>query len=423
MSGDKEHNIVRENYRPRLVDSRIDDMLSAFGGVLITGPKWCGKSWTGIYHAASSIMLSIPSIRNYIRTSPEDALIGDYPRLIDEWQDVPDLWDLARGRIDLANMKGMYIFTGSSPTPGTNVRHTGTGRFARIRMRTMSLFESGESNGSISLSKLFSDGRVCPTPSTMRYDDIIYLICRGGWPASISVTNDIALTTPFEYVNALISVDFSAITGMRRNPSLTERILRSLARNSASEVRLSTITADVSEGGRSVSEQTVRNYIDSLKDICVIEEQPAWSPSLRSRGRIRTSPKIHFTDPSLAASLLKAPPEILKKDVNTAGLLFESLCHRDLSAYAYASMGNVYHYRDNTGLEIDSIVEMPDGRWGAAEVKLGDFEVDKAARNLLRLNDKVGQKASFLCVITATGLVAYTRDDGVSVIPIGILGP
>ena len=404
------------------MDSRIDTMLSVFGGILITGPKWCGKSWTGIHHTSSSIMLGNDQVNRYARLSPDDALTGKYPRLVDEWQDVPELWDAARRRIDLENEKGMYIFTGSSFFKG-NVHHSGTGRFARIDMKTMSLLESGDSNGSVSLSKLFSNGCFDPLPSNMNYKKAVNLICKGGWPSAIDIENDAALNIPMEYMRSIISTDLSSITGTRKNPSITERILRSLARNSASMVKISTLISDVSENRKPLSDQTIKSYMDSLKEICVLEEQYAWSPSLRSRTRLRTSPKIHFTDPSLAAAILGATPEILEKDAKTSGLLFESLCYRDLSIYSSALGGKIYHYRDNNDLEVDNVIEMPDGRWGAIEVKMGDFEIEKAAKNLLRLNEKLDKKASFLAIITATGQIGYTRDDGVLVIPIDLLGP
>lgn len=414
-------DLIDKMYIPRVVDSGIDTMLSAFGGVLVTGPKWCGKSWTGVHHASSSIMLGTDRANKLARLSPEDALAGRYPRLIDEWQDVPDLWDIARRRIDFENKKGMYIFTGSTVPPKTH--HSGTGRFARMSMKTMSLYESGNSNGSVSLSKLFSEGKVSTTRSRMDYKKIVRLICKGGWPSTSKDPNDVAVRISEEYVKSIIQTDLSAITGTRKNPVLTERVLRSLARNSASPVKISTLTSDISEEGRPVSDQTIRSYVDSLKDIFMVEEQHIWSPHLRSRTRLRSSPKIHFTDPSLATAVLGITSEALEKDVNTAGLLFESLCYRDISVYASSLYGNLYYYRDSNGLEIDNIIELPDGRWGAMEVKLGDYEVDKAAKNLLRLNGNVKNDASFLSVITATGKIAYTREDGVSVIPIDLLGP
>ena len=397
-------------------------MLSTFGGILITGPRWCGKSWTGVYHTASQIMLGESEANEYAETTPKGALSGEYPRLVDEWQDVPRLWDTARRLIDFENKKGMYVFTGSS-FPSGKVHHSGVGRFAKVEMKTMSSFESGDSNGSVSLSKLFSDCSLDPISSEMNYENAIRLICRGGWPGALGMEDNAAIKLSEAYVESIITTDLSSLTGIRRNPSVTRRVLRSLARNTATEVKMSTLSADTSEQGRSLSDQTVRSYIDSLKEIYFAEEQYAWVPSLRSRARIRTSPKIHFTDPSLAAAVLGATPKILEKDVRTAGLLFESLCYRDISIYSSEMNGKVYHYRDSNGLEVDNIIEMPDGRWGAIEVKLGDFEIEKAANNLLRLNRDTGTKASFLAIVTATGRMAHTRDDGVSVIPIDLLGP
>jgi len=415
-------DLVGKMYRPRIVDSRIQMMLAAFGGVLITGPKWCGKSWTGAHHTSSSLLLGVGRTNKYAELSPNDALTGEYPRLVDEWQDIPDLWDYARRRIDWESRKGMYVFTGSS-FPKKETHHTGTGRFARVKMRPMSLFESGDSNGIISLSKLFINPISKPIRSEMDYKKIIRLICRGGWPSTLDFDDEAALEVPFEYIQSIISTDLSSLTGARKDPDLTGRLLKSLARNSASVVKLTTLTSDVSEDDRSVSEQTVRTYVDSLKQIFLLEEQYAWLPSLRSKTRLRTSPKVHFTDPSLAVAALETTPDILIKDANTAGFFFESLCYRDLCVYASAMKSKVYYYRESNGLEIDNIIERPDGSWGAMEVKLGDFEIDKAAKNLMLLNEKVKTKASFLAVITATGNLAYTRDDGVSVIPIDLLGP
>ena len=411
-------NSVKKLYRPRVIDSRIQKLISVFGGILITGPKWCGKSWTGIRHSSSTMMLGDKETNTYADLSPNEALTGEYPRLVDEWQDVPKLWDAARRRIDSECRNGMYIFTGSS-FPGGKVCHTGAGRFARIEMRPLSLFESGDSNGSVSLSKLFAGGRIDPVSSGSSYEKTVELICKGGWPRALNVREAEGSNIPAEYIKTIISSDLSDLTGTRKDPSTTERVLRSLARNSASSAKLSTLAADVP----GISDQTIRTYIDSLKQIYIIEEQPAWSPDLRSRTRIRTSPKIHFTDPSLAAAVLKATPGVLAKDVKTSGILFESLCYRDLCVYASALNGEVYHYRDSNDLEIDNIIELPDGRWGAVEVKLGDFEIEKAVKNLLRLKDNIETDPSFLSIITSRGMLAHTRDDDVSVIPIDLLGP
>lgn len=420
-SNNKIRKSIRSSYKPRIIDDRIETMLSAFGGVLITGPKWCGKSWTGLYHSSSEIMLGDDDINNYAELAPDDALSGEYPRLVDEWQDVPKLWDTARRRIDIENTKGMYIFTGSS-VPKNKTHHTGTGRFASVEMKTMSLFESGNSSGAVSLASLFEKGSVSPIRSNLEYVETMRQICRGGWPGTLNMPDNVALESPREYIRSIISSDLSEMTGTIKNPSITNRILRSLARNTTSIIKASTISADVSEEGRAVTDQTIRSYLDSLKQIFFIDEQYAWVPSVRSRTRVRTSPKIHFTDPSLAAAVLNITPDMLAKDTNTAGLLFESLCYRDMSVYASRMNGKVYHYRDSNGLEADSIIQLLDGRWGAIEVKLG-ANVDKGVETLLRLKKTVDEEPSFLAVVTAKGPAAYTDENGVSVIPIDLLGP
>jgi Predicted ATPase (AAA+ superfamily) len=419
---EKLHKTIMESYRPRVVDTIVKDRLSMSGGILITGPKWCGKSWTGMYHATSSLMLGSGDTKVYAKLSPEKVLDGEYPRLIDEWQDVPTLWDTARINIDFVNKKGMYIFTGST-FPKESVYHTGTGRFAKIGMKTMSLFESGNSNGSISLSGLFSKERIDTALHKTEYETVVKLICRGGWPGTLDSDEKTAMRLPFDYIESIISTDLSALTGTRKNPSITERVLKSLARNSASTVKINTIADDVSGSGQTVSDQTVGSYIESLKSIFIMEEQYPWHPSTRSKARLRSMSKLHFTDPSLAVAALGTSPESLVKDPNTSGLLFESLCYRDLTVYASTFGGKVYHYRDNNGLEIDNIIEIPGGKWGAAEIKLGEIEIEKAAKNLLRLNNIVEEKASFLSIITGAGGIAYTREDGVHVIPITLLGP
>ncbi|MDR1690730.1 MAG: DUF4143 domain-containing protein, partial [Candidatus Methanoplasma sp.] len=379
MSGDDaQDRSGRKEYLPRIADSLVQDVLSVLGAVLITGPKWCGKSWTGMQHSRSQLMLGDDKTNKYARLVPDDALSGEHPRLVDEWQDVPQLWDTARRNIDLTGKNGMYIFTGSTMPPMESVNHSGTGRFGRVRMHTMSLYESGDSTGDVSLLKLFQGGELEPSPSKIDYEEIVRLICRGGWPkAAVLDSYPGALRIPSEYIRSVIDSDLSQMTENRMSATITERIIRSIARNVSSTASIATITKDVSDGYGRISEQTIRKYMDSLKNIFILEEQEAWTPKLRSKVRIRSSPKIHLTDPSLAAASLGATPEILKKDPNTAGFMFESLCYRDLCVYSSASGGRVYHYRDSNDLEIDNIVELPDGRWGAFEVKLGDFEVDK----------------------------------------------
>jgi predicted AAA+ superfamily ATPase len=399
--------------------------MQAFGGVLITGPKWCGKSWTASNQAVSEVFIDKEENKQRALLLPDIVLEGEVPRLIDEWQDAPILWDAARRIIDERHRPGQFIFTGSATLREQKASHSGTGRFARLRMRPLSLFESGDSSGSVSLKALFDTGCCKTQASKMDAKRAIHLICKGGWPASFWISEPSAMLIAREYVKAIIAEDINLADGVKKNPANVERFLRSLARNTATTVKLSKLGADMSADGSSLSEQTIHSYYDALKLIFVIEEQGAWSPSLRSRVRIRTTPKRHFSDPSLAAAALGATPEMLMEDIRTAGFLFESLCFRDLSVYAEVLGGTVFHYQDETGLEVDAIVVLPDGRWGAFEIKMGTFEFDKAAENLRKLKAKVAsamKAPSFLALLTASGGVAYTQEDGVAIIPIDCLG-
>jgi hypothetical protein len=417
---------IRKQYRPRVIDGRISDLLRITGGIQINGCKWCGKSWTGVYHSKSSAFVGIESVRKVAEMDPELVLRGEEPRLIDEWQDVPNLRDVARMNIDFSNRKGMYIFTGSSMPKRGSTSHTGTGRFAPLIMRPMSLFESGDSDGSVSLSRLFDGDAAVSSMSKMNYETAVKLICRGGWPASIGMSYDDALQIPKLYFESMIDPGITDDDDIKWDPNIMRGILGSLARNNATSAKISVLTADMAKGDTPVSEQTVGKYLGILRRIFVIDEQSAWSPSLRSRKRMRTSPKRHFTDPSLAAACMEAGPEMIMKDPNTAGFLFESLCHRDLSIYSSAFGGRVRHYLDNSDLEVDSIVEYGDGRWGAVEIKMGYNEADKAAANMLRLKKKLAgetQAPSFMMVLCATGGAAYMRKDGVAVVPVDCLGP
>ncbi|MDR3283520.1 MAG: DUF4143 domain-containing protein [Candidatus Methanoplasma sp.] len=418
---------MRDLYRPRIIDARISEKLHAFGGVLITGPRSCGKSWTGISHSKSAIFVGDEDNNRFAALNPQSALDGEHPHLVDEWQDVPKLWDVARRNIDLSHKKGMYIFTGSSVPPSEKTLHTGIGRFARMHMRTMSLFESGDSNGSVGLSALFDTGRADNAPSKIDYQQAVRLMCRGGWPGALGVDDASAIGMSYDYIDSIVNLDMSRVDGKRRNRATAELLIKSLARNSASSASISTVVADVQDAEAKISDLTVRSYLEALKKLFIIEEQTAWHPSLRSRTRVRTSPKRHFTDPSLAAAALGARPGILLKDVRTAGLLFESMCYRDLCVYASASGGRVFHYRDNAGLEADAVVQLDDGRWGAVEVKLGTFDFEKAAANLIRLKNKMAaagaEEPSFLMILSASGGGARTRPDGVAEVPADCLGP
>lgn len=415
---------MNEYYRPRLADKRLEQLLGAFGGVLIEGPKWCGKSWTASQQAATEIYIDQQDNKMRALLLPESVLRGETPRLIDEWQDAPVLWDAARRAIDNRHTPGQFIFTGSSTLRTEKPSHTGTGRFARLRMRPLSLYESNDSAGTVSLHDLFAGSVLENQISHMDAKRAIRLICKGGWPASFWISEDAAMLIAGEYLSSVAEEDIERAGGSAKKPALVRRILRSLARSSATPVKLSKVTADVSANGGAVSDQTVRTYYEAMQAIFVVEEQEAWSPSLRSRVRVRATPKRHLADPSLAAAALGATPQILEEDIKTAGFLFETLCFRDLSAYTDSLGGKVYHYQDETGLETDAIIQLPDNRWAAIEVKLGTFEFDKAAENLIKLKGKIAEDYPapiFLAILTASGGLAYTRDDGVLVIPIDCL--
>jgi len=420
---------IRKLYLPRVVDSEIKVMLEAFGAVQISGCKWCGKSWTGVAHSRSSIFIGEKKNRGLAETDTEIALRGEEPRLVDEWQDVPALWDTARHNIDFSNRKGMYIFTGSVAPPLKKTSHSGVGRFAPVKMRTMSLFESGDSNGAVSLYGLFRGEKLVASRSEAGYEKIINLICRGGWPAGLKLDPDKAILIPKTYVEMIINYDFSQIDGVKRNPATVRRVLRSLARNNATEARVSVLANDVQEAEAPMSPITANRYLDVLKNIFVIEEQDSWLPEMRSKTRMRRAPKRHFTDPSLAVAALRMGPQAVLNDPDTAGFFFESLCYRDLCIYSAPFMGNIYHYRDENGLEVDAILEADDGKWAAIEIKLGLSKVEEAAANLNSLRDKItagGEVTEpvFMMVICGTAMSSYVRkEDGIYVVPIDCLGP
>lgn len=413
-------------YLGRIADKVLNSALEASGAVLIEGPKWCGKTWTAENRAASVLSMQDPDNEEaYILsayTKPSLLLKGDTPRLIDEWQTAPVLWDAVRHAVDIRGEAGQFILTGSSVPKDRAVKHTGTGRISRMMMRPMSLFESSESNGAVSLGSLFGDDDV-EGESQLTIERLAFTLARGGWPATIGQKDHVALRRAHDYVDSVINTDISRVDGVEKDPERVRALMRSLARNMSSAAKITTIKDDVDIEG-SLSDKTVSSYLNALRRIFVAEDLPAWYPSMRSKAILRTSPKRHFVDPSIAAAALNASPESLLRDFRTFGLLFESLCIRDLRVYAQATDGNVYYYRDNTDLEIDAIIYLRDGRWGAVEVKMGTNDIDKAAGNLKALRDKVDTSVmrdpSFLMILTA-GKYAYRRDDGVSVVPIGCL--
>lgn len=395
---------------------------------MIEGAKWCGKTRTASNSAKSTLFMQDPdNAVSYMATAdtkPSLLLKGETPRLIDEWQVAPVLWDAVRFEVDKRNDVGQFILTGSA-VPSDNVTlHTGTGRISRILMRPMSLFESKESNGTVSLANLFAGKHDIEAVSNLTIEDITFAICRGGWPASIGKSREAALRMSMDYIEAVINHDVSQVDDVDKNPNRVRMLLRSLARNISTMATIQTIKDDIEATDNTISDKTISSYMNALRRIFVIEEVYAWSPSLRSKTTIRTSVKRQFVDPSIATAVMRIKPERVLKDFETFGFLFESLCTRDVRIYAQVNDGDVFHYRDKSGLEADMIVALHDGRWGAIEVKLGNKQIELAAENLLTLKNKIDihkmGEPSFLMVLTG-GQFAYRREDGVLIVPIGCL--
>ena len=416
------------SYLLRLCDQELQMALQSSGAVLIEGAKWCGKTRTASNAAKSILYMQDPdntsSYQAMADTKPSLLLKGETPRLIDEWQMAPVLWDAVRFEVDKRGDTGQFILTGSAVPVDNVTAHTGTGRFSRMLMRPMSLFESHESNGTVSLGDLFGGNLTIEAMSELSIEKIAFALCRGGWPASIRKNEASALRMSRDYVEAVINHDVSRVDEVEKNPERVRLLLRSLARNVATMASIQTIKNDIEATDISISDKTISSYLNALRRIFVVEDLPAWLPSMRSKTAIRTSPKRHFVDPSIATAVLRTNPEGLLNDFKTLGFLFEALCTRDIRIYAQMIDGDVFHYRDKTGLESDLIVRLRDGRWAAIEVKLGNKQIEEAAQNLLVLKakideDKMGQ-VSFLMVLTG-GQYAYRRNDCVLVVPIGCL--
>ncbi len=415
-------------YLQRVCDKLLASELKASGAVLIEGAKWCGKTSTAQQAARSSLYMQDPDkTSSYLAaadTKPSLLLNGETPKLIDEWQMAPVLWDAVRFEVDKRNKPGQFILTRSAVPSDNLVAHSGTGRISRLLMRPMSLWESGDSNGSISLKELFDKNTDISATSDLSIEKIAFLICRGGWPASVSQENESALKMATNYVESVINMDVQRVDGVEKNPERVRMLLRSLARNISTMASGQTIMADMESNDIGISEKTLSSYLNALRRIFVIEDTPAWMPSLRSKTAIRTSPKRNFVDPSIATAVMRTNPSGLLNDFETFGFMFESLCTRDMRIYAQANDGAIFHYRDKNDLESDMIISLRDGRWAPIEVKLGNKQIDEAAKNLLSLQSKINTekmgKPSFLMVVTG-GEFAYTRDDGVLVVPIGCL--
>lgn len=421
-------------YRNRIADQLLKEQLEAAGAVLIQGAKWCGKTTTAVQQAKSIIYMNDPSqSANYIHLAETNIsllLEGDTPLLIDEWQLVPQLWDAARFTIDQRRKTGQFILTGSAvPVDRSKITHTGTGRFAWLTMRPMSLWESEESNGKVSLNSLFNgDMQDCRAPG---YDlkRIAYLTCRGGWPGALDLSEKASLKQAYNYLDAVSEQEISDVDSTRRDPMLTKRLLRSYARHQGSQASVASILNDIltNENG-STTEATITSYMKALEKIFVIENMPAWNPNLRSKAAIRTSDTRYFVDPSVAAAALRLGPSDLIADLNTFGLLFETLAVRDLRVYADALDGDVFHYRDKNGLECDAVLHLRNGHYGLIEVKIGGEKwIEQGAKNLLSLSKIIDTEKmyepSFMMVLTAVGDFAYRRKDGIYVVPITCLKP
>lgn len=416
------------NYLNRVIDPYLKERLKSSGAVLIEGAKWCGKTSTARNLSGSNLFMQDPNNRDtYLGqayTKPSILLEGETPRLIDEWQTAPILWDAVRFAVDERGVPGQFILTGSAVPQDDEILHTGTGRISRLLMRPMSLFESLESNGTISLADLFDGKTDIAAHSDLTLERLTFALARGGWPSSIKMEPKASLRASYDYVDAVVNVDTSRVDGVRRNPKIIRDIMKSISRNIASSANISIIRDDVAGDDDQISGKTVSSYINALRRIFVVEDVPAWSPSLRSKTTIRTSPKRHFVDPSIATATLRISPKGLLENFNMLGLLFESLCVRDLRVYSQVLDGEIFHYHDKTDLEADIVVCLADGRWGAIEVKLGSKDIEKGAANLIKLKERVNtdkmKEPSFLMVLTAMEY-AYRRDDGVLIVPIGCL--
>lgn len=422
-------------YLTRVGDELLKRKLRSSAAVLIEGPKWCGKTSTGAQLAKSIVYIQDPDKRNMYRqmadTQPSLLLEGATPRMLDEWQTIPVLWDAVRFAADKRQEMNQFILTGSS-TPldedeNSEIEHTGMGRIARLRMRPMSLWESKESTGQVSLQALF-DGtqemRLYENPHTLQ--DIAYLLCRGGWPGTIKLDKDAALDVAVNLVDELVNVDVNRVDGTEKNPDRVRAVLRSYARNISTMTSASTIMGDVRANDISITDKTLTNYLTALRRLFIVEDAKAWQPSLRSRTGIRTSNKRHFVDTSIATAVLELNPKSILEDFELFGFLFEDFCLRDIRVYTELLRGTVYHYHDNSDLEADLIIRLHDGRWAAIEVKTGSKEIEDASKNLIKLANEVDTSKigapSFLMVLTA-GQFAYRREDGVYVVPIGCLKP
>lgn len=419
-------------YKPRIADTILQRKLAGKGAVLIEGPKWCGKTTTAEKAAQSTLYMADPENEKQnlmlADINPKLLLRGEPPRLIDEWQVAPKLWDAVRYEVDHRDEEGQFILTGSAVPPNNEeIKHTGTGRFSWLLMRPMSLFESGEAEGSVSLTDLFSGKQDIMGINPLDIHRLAFLVCRGGWPRASFLKDEIALDQAYDYYDAIVHADISRVDGVKRDAERVKRLMRSYARNQGAQISNEALKADMEQNDvSSLDANTVMSYINALKKIFVIEEMPAWNPNLRSKTSIRSADTRYFIDPSIAVAALGVGPNDLLGDLNTFGLLFETMCVRDLRVFSDALHGCVYHYRDKTGLECDAVIHLRNGAYGLIEIKLGgDAAIEHGAETLKKLRDKIDtdkmKAPAFLMVLTGTSQYAFRREDGVYVVPIGCM--
>ena len=421
-----------KKYKKRLADRILAQKLMGKGAVLVEGPKWCGKTTTCEQIAKSVLYMSDPEKEKQNLTmteiSPKRLLVGETPRLIDEWQIAPKLWDAIRFEVDHRDDLGQFVLTGSAvPASMDNIHHTGTGRLAWVKMRPMSLWESEESTGEVSLNELFQSPKAIFGMNSIDLEKLAYLVCRGGWPQAVQLRGEVALEQAFDYYETVTKSDISRVDGVSRNPERVKRLMRSYARNQGTQASAELICKDVLVNDNAGFDlDTVYSYINALKKIFVVEDMEAWNPNLRSKTAIRTSDTRYYIDPSIATAALGLGPNDLINDLNTFGLLFETMCVRDLRVFADALKGNVYHYRDSRGLECDAVIHLRNGSYGLIEIKLGgDKLIEEGVETLKELSSKIDtskmKEPSFKMVLIGVGDFAYQRPDGIYVVPIGCL--
>lgn len=420
-------------YLPRVVDSILASRLKYKGAVVIEGPKWCGKTWTARKKSESELDLADTQIldeaKKIIQLNGKLLLEGDTPRLIDEWQEIPRIWDLIRNEVDKRGAFGQFILTGSAVTDKEKkeeIHHSGTGRFSRITMRTMSLWESKDSTGEISLADLFQNKEEQQGRNQKSLEEICFLIARGGWPMSVFLPEEGALFQAIDYYEAVIHYDVSRVDGHRRSPIFANQLMRVYARHVGYSSPITTIRDDMADGDKKPDVDTINSYLTAFKEIFMIEEMPAWNPNIRSKTAIRTSNTRYFTDPSIGCAALGIGPQDLLRDLKMLGMMFENLCIRDLRIYSQKLEGQMYHYRDSAGLECDTVIHLRNGQYALVEIKLGgETQIEQACLTLKKLESKIDKEKmgnpAFSMVITAVGNYAYKRMDGIWIVPIGTL--